>query len=58
MARRPHVVYKHRLSFYALYLVILQSLLATRVRTVDLVEGAKLASQLLGHAFSFEASDN
>ncbi|CAM9750893.1 unnamed protein product [Pylaiella littoralis] len=31
-----------------------QSLLATRVRTVDLVEGAKLASQLLGHAFSLE----
>lgn len=32
----------------------LQSLLATRVRTVDLVEGAKLASQLLGNAFSLE----
>eukprot|EP00903_Cladosiphon_okamuranus_P009747 g9267.t1 len=31
-----------------------QSLLATRVRTVDLVEGAKLASKLLGHAFSLE----
>ncbi|CAN0146111.1 unnamed protein product, partial [Ectocarpus fasciculatus] len=31
-----------------------QSLLATRVRTVDLVEGAKLASQLLGNAFSLE----
>lgn len=31
-----------------------QSLLATRVRTVDLVEGAKLASQLLGDAFSLE----
>lgn len=32
----------------------LQSLLATRVRTVDLVEGAKLASKLLGNAFSLE----
>ncbi|CAN0394446.1 unnamed protein product, partial [Scytosiphon promiscuus] len=31
-----------------------QSLLATRVRTVDLVEGAKLASKLLGNAFSLE----
>ncbi|CAM9513097.1 unnamed protein product, partial [Choristocarpus tenellus] len=31
-----------------------QSLLATRVRTVDLVEGAKLASKLLGEAFSLE----
>ncbi|CAN0427374.1 unnamed protein product, partial [Discosporangium mesarthrocarpum] len=31
-----------------------QSLLATRVRTVDLVKGAKLASELLNEAFSFE----
>lgn len=31
-----------------------QSLLATRVRTIDLVEGARIASKLLGDAFSLE----
>lgn len=31
-----------------------QSLLATRVRTVDLVKGAKIAGKLLHQAFSFE----
>ncbi len=31
-----------------------QSLLATRVRTVDIVEGARIASNLLGDAFSLE----
>ncbi|GAB5034711.1 pyruvate carboxylase [Nannochloropsis oceanica] len=31
-----------------------QSLLATRVRTVDIVEGAKIANQVLSSAFSFE----
>jgi len=31
-----------------------QSLLATRVRTIDLVEGAKMAGNLLKNAFSFE----
>lgn len=31
-----------------------QSLLATRVRTIDLVEGAKMAGKLLKNAFSFE----
>jgi hypothetical protein len=31
-----------------------QSLLATRVRTVDIVEGAKIANQVLSKAFSFE----
>ncbi|KAJ8599301.1 hypothetical protein CTAYLR_008844 [Chrysophaeum taylorii] len=31
-----------------------QSLLATRVRTLDLVKGASVASQLLSKAFSFE----
>ncbi len=31
-----------------------QSLLATRVRTVDIVEGARIANQVLSKAFSFE----
>lgn len=31
-----------------------QSLVATRVRTVDLVEGAKVANELMRNAFSFE----
>ncbi len=31
-----------------------QSLLATRVRTKDIIEGAKIASNLLGEAFSLE----
>lgn len=31
-----------------------QSLLATRVRTIDLVEGAKIATKLLSDAFSLE----
>ena len=31
-----------------------QSLLATRVRTTDIVEGAKIADQVLSRAFSFE----
>lgn len=31
-----------------------QSLLATRVRTVDLIDGAKIASGVLADAFSLE----
>jgi hypothetical protein len=31
-----------------------QSLLATRVRTEDLVKGARVANALMGEAFSFE----
>ena len=38
-----------------LYLTAHQSLLATRVRTLDLVEGAVLANEVLRDAFSFEA---